>query len=346
MPERPPTERQPDILASFATAAYRADLAGRIHPFGEHDSEWIVIASLLEQAAQLPQSEASAVLHEAERIAADIASPGGVDALVRREWQSTEVDPADPIVAIAEEAHDRNAFRTAAHILDSLLAANRSLTELQRGRVLSRRARFAFRLGDLDGAADRYAQIVRLGRTVHSADLAARGWVGRAAIAQFHGNYPEVWRCGLRAARIADRHELRTLSYHAHTWLMIAAGASGRVDDCLAHGWIAYQRSAAESREAIEVLVNVAQALLETGRAREARAGFAAAIATDGLPAHCALPALGGLAIASAVLGDEPRVQWVAREVSRFEKAGASRCDVASALLECATAFTTLGHSA
>lgn len=342
------TRRQSDGYApavGFGTTAYRADLAGRAQPFGEHDSEWLAIAVLLEQAARLGAADGFAMLEQARRLAADVVSAAALETLVRREWQNADVHPVDPIVAVAQEAYDRNAFRTAAHILDALLAADRSLSNLQRGRLLARRARAAHKLGDLDGAAGRYAHVLRMGRALRDPGLTAHGWFGRAAVAQFHGNYPEVRRCAQRTARIADRHGLRWLSHGAHSSLMVCAGIDGRIDDALAHGWIAYRAAGVPAQEA-EVLVNVSQALFDSGHVREARAGWAVVVATDDVPAHLVLPSLGGLALASAILDDVPRVRWAAREIGRLEKAGPSRYAVASALLECAMAFARIGQSA
>lgn len=341
-----PQPRHCGIGIDFATTAYRADLAGRTQPFGDHDAEWVAVANLLEQAARLPACEAAALLRRVEELAAAVVAPAALEALVQRDWQNGEIHPVDPIVALADEAHDRNAFRLAAHMLDSLLAANRSLSELQRGRIFSRQARIAFKLGDLDGAADRYAQILRMGRALENPELRARGWVGRAGIAQYHGNYPEVWRCARCAARIADRNGLGTLSYYAHTWLMIAAGESGRVDDCLAHGWLAYQSATGDPMRKAEMLTNVSQALFLSGHVRQAWAGWAAVVATHDVVGHAVLPALGGLSLASAVLGDGPRARWAARQIKQLARAGAPRYNVASALLECATAFATLGQTA
>src|SRR6185437_13920072 len=138
------TRRQSDGYApavGFGTTAYRADLAGRAQPFGEHDSEWLAIAVLLEQAARLGAADGFAMLEQARRLAADVVSAAALETLVRREWQNADVHPVDPIVAVAQETYDRNAFRTAAHILDALLATDRSLSDLQRGRLLARRAR-------------------------------------------------------------------------------------------------------------------------------------------------------------------------------------------------------------
>lgn len=344
-PDRPQHDQFAPVVG-FATRAYRADLAGRTQPLGEHDGGWLAIAALLEQAAGLPESDAGSVLRHVERLAAEVASPAALETLVRREWQNSEIDPVDPIVAVAEEAQDHNAFRLAAHILDALLAANRSLSELQRGRILARRARAALKLGDVDGAADRYAQSLRIGRAVHDPELRARGWVGRASIAFSHGNYPEVWRCARCAARIADRHELRMLSHYAHNWLMVAAAMSGRMDDALAHGWRSYRAAAGEPLKEAEVLVNVSQVLFDTGHVRAARAGWTAVLAMKHLTAHTALPALGGMAMASALLGDTPRVVWAAREVVGLEGAGAPRHSAAAALLECAIAFARIEQPA
>src|SRR6185437_4508645 len=149
----------------------------------------------------------------------------------------------------------------------------------------------------------------------------------KTGLAQMRGNYPDVVRFATKAAAIADRHQLRASSRHAHSAIMIAAAVSGRFDDALAHGWIVYRASRGDAIEEAEILQNLAQALFDAGHTVEARAGFAA-VACRPLPARFVLPALGGLARAAALLNEGRTVRWASREIERLVRSPAPRYSV------------------
>lgn len=327
----------------FATRAYRADIAAGARSSAS-DSGWVSLACQLELAAELAEPQATTHLRRAEVLAGEIAEPNAL-ARVVLEWQTAPPGALEAIVAVADQAELSHAFRLAAHVLDSLAAANRSLTALERGRIVARRARIAHKLGEVEQALDRYMQLLRFGRDEQIPELEARGWAGRAILAQVRGNYPEVRRCARRAARLADKNGLIKISRDAHHSLMIAAAMAGEFDDALAHGWHLYNTSLGDATNQADALLNVAQLLLDSGHAAEARAGFAAVVSRP-VPARIMLPALGGLAMANAALGEERVVFWVASEVARIEEAGASSFAVASARLECAMAFVGLHRPA
>jgi tetratricopeptide (TPR) repeat protein len=333
----------PAVSPGFATSAYRADAAGRDAPFGEHDSEWIVVATYLEHAAILPEPGRSALLDQTIELATCVTGEAAVARLRAGDWNGTAPGPYDAVVSLADDMHDAHALHLAAHMFDALLAASPELEALHTGRILDRRARIAHKLGQVEHAADHYTLILELARQAVLPELHARAWLGRAILAQVRGNYPAIGGFARRAARVADRDGLRSLSRHAHTSLMIAAGSGGRLDDALAHGWLAYDAARGEPAHEADVLLNLAQSLLNAGYTREARAGFAAVIATA-VPARTMLPALGGFAIVSAILRQDSAVAWAAEEVERIKRSGATDFAVASALLECAIAFASLGQ--
>ncbi len=339
--EGPPADDPP----SYATTAYRRDLQNAEGGFGDRDSIWLAVASMLEHASLFSDRERRSKLRSALQVAKTAADPAGWRRLRAREWQRAGLGPTDAVVAIADEAHDAGAFHLAGHILDAVLAVAGSLTPLQRGRIVDRRARVHTKLGQLDAAADRYEAVLRLGVKARVPELQARGYLGRTGLAQMRGNYPDVIRFATRAAAIADRHRLRASLRHAHSGLMIAAAVNGRFDDALAHGWIVYRVARGDPVEEAEILQNLAQALFDAGHFREASAGFAA-VACRPLPARLILPALGGLALAAAKLQDTRTVRWASREIERLVRSAAPRYSVASALLESAQALAAINEPA
>jgi hypothetical protein len=92
-----------------------------------------------------------------------------------------------------------------------------------------------------------------------------------------------------------------------------------------------------------EALQNLGQLMLEAGHPAGARACFAA-VMTRGAPSHTLLPALGGLALASAQEGNEATVEWSVREVWRARTLAVPRFELAEALLESSVALASLGR--
>lgn len=334
-----------DQPTSFATTAYRRDRRDEAQPFGDNDNAWLAVATMLEQAALFPGRDRPAKLRAVLRFARSAVDRNVMRRLQFREWQRVGLAKTDPVVGIADEAHDAGAFHLAAHILDSVLVVADALTTLQRGRIIDRRARAVAKLGHTNASADQYRLLLRLGTTSRVPELRARAFLGQAALAQMRGNYPEVVRLATKASILADRYRLAVVSRHAHGGLMIAAAVGGRFDQALAEGWLVYRASRGEPREEAEILQNLAQALFDAGHAHEAGAGFAAVACRD-LPARFILPALGGLARAAAVLGDASTVRWSSREIDRLARSSAPKYSLASALLESAQALAAAGEPA
>jgi tetratricopeptide (TPR) repeat protein len=194
--------------------------------------------------------------------------------------------------------------------------------------------------------ADGYSRhIARLGRRAKSPELLIRAMLGYSASAQIRGNYPQVRHHSRRALRIAESAKLDNLARDARTGLMIALGAARQFDEALITGWKAYLGSIGDPVDEGEILGNLGQVLLESGHYDEARAGFAAVVSSQ-QPAHILLPALGGLAIASAMTGHPEMVEWAASEITRFATSLPLRYEIASALLEAAIGLYRIGRIA
>ena len=142
-----------------------------------------------------------------------------------------------------------------------------------------------------------------LARKTRSAELDARAELGFGALAQMRGNYPEMLEHAQRAARIADREGLAGIARHAHYGLMVGAVKRGQYGEALVEGQRVLRLSYGDALLEAEILESIGQLLIEAGRAREARACLAA-VATRRLPARLLLPALGGLAVTSAQIGE------------------------------------------
>ena len=330
-----------------STSSYRADLSQRAEPFGPDDGAWVTVANLLEQACALADDADGRPLVEAAiATARESVGDDAVERLASHEWGGVERAPSEAVVLLADRAFEAGALRLARSILDALLGADRALTAVQRGRVLARRARADGRLGLLSEAADQYRDVERLGAEIGSAELEARAWIGRGALAQMRGNYPEQMRWSRRAARAADRAGLAYLSRLAHNGLMITAGAQHRFDEALRHAAIVYRASLGDPLLEGETLQNIGQIWLEAGHARPAAETFAGVLRRP-VSIRIVLPALGGLAVASAALGDAPATEWADRELRRLHEAVVvPPYAYASAALECAAALATLGRSA
>lgn len=332
-----------DFLAQTATAAYRADLGARDQPFGGVDGDWITVASVLEHATLVDEPTRSELLREAVELATKVVGAGEVQRLAEREWQDRDRSESEAIVILADKIHNAGALNLAATLLDALLDADSSLNVVQRGRVLVKRARIEWKCGRFDEADDRYRFIESLGRRSKSAELRIRAWIGFVALSQKREDFAAVQRFARRAARLAEREGLRKLAREAHSGLMVAAGIDNRFDDALVHGWTVYQLSLGDAVEESGVLGNLGQVLLDAGFNEASRSVFAAVVSRS-LPANVMLPALGGLALASAASRQDLTTEWAAREVLRFEPGSVPRYALASALFECGLALTRIGR--
>lgn len=333
-------------MIQSATAAYRADLAATAKPLGPDDDAWITIATLLSQACAVSDEPRAALVRNAAELARALLLERAAAHASRSEWGSADVGTCETVLILADHMFEAGALHLTRVALSAFLEADTSLSILQQGRLVSRRARVDARLGHVEEAMDQYRAVARLGKQIDSAELRIRAWFGLGVLAQMRGNYPELMRYSRRAARLAHRFELPLLNRLAHTGLMTAAGAQHRFDDALRHARIVYRGSLGDPLLEGEILQSIGQLLLEAGHTGKAADVFAGVLRRP-LPLRIILPALGGLAIAAGKRGDVACVRWVLAELERLDATtGILPYAYASALLECASALSMVNRRA
>lgn len=328
------------MLKKSSIAAYRADREGAGAAFGGRDRAWLIVSSVLENATLVIESERLDVCRRA--IALALTVMGEPLDWIGGGWPG-ELPAWEAVVRLADDAYESGALNLAETMLTALLQARENLGASETGLVVARLARVTSKLGLLDEAADLYRWVGRLGREKKSPELKVRAWIGLGAISQMKGNYPEMERLSMRACAMAEKSGLDSLARYAHNGLMIAHGAQHRFDRALVHGWAAVRACKEDTVAEGEVLQNMGQLLLEAGHTHVARATFALVLSRR-LPVRIILPALGGLALASAATGRQPQLAWAAAQVLRLSEMPVPRYPLASALLECALALFGAGE--
>src|SRR5688572_4137579 len=332
-----------DVVFPAPGAAYRADTQGRAEPFGPSDDDWLAAATELHLAATTHKRRKDH-LFSAIGVAIDLLGDERVEALAAREWLGQR-SYVDAIVVLADTIYYGGARNLAALMLDDIRRAATDLTPLQLGRLLFRRARIAWTLGDIDDAAERFEAINVLAERARSVELLAMAELGLATLAQLRGDFPEL---RLRAERGRERAE-RSGNPAVVRWAMLAMMMSetsqGRFDGAIAAGWRLFGLSRGHPVWEAEAFIQFGQLMLEAGHPDRARASFSAAVECAA-PARLLLPALGGLAVSSALDGHEPTVEWAVREVWRAQEQSMQPYAVAAAHLECAVALHAFGREA
>lgn len=331
----------------FATKAYRADamrgdVVRRVAAGAEaREGRWITATTLLEHAP-LVEGESERMLAEAVAVARETLGEDVVRRRGDREWPDQRF-PADALLLLSDEAYEADAFQTALAMVTALDAADRSLSVVQRGRLLARRARILARLGRMDGARDHFVAIERMGREENSDELRARAWLGLGSIAQMRGNYPAMATFNRRALRLARRGGLSFIERYTRLGLTIASAEQGDFDAAVSHAWALYHASIGQPLDEGESLQTFGQLMVEARHFDEARAAFAAVVSRS-LPARIVLPALGGLAVSAAETGRVAIVLWVAAQLDALRTTSAPRYSLSLALLECSIALARIGQ--
>jgi hypothetical protein len=334
-----------DVVFPAPGAAYRADAQGRPAPFSSSDDEWLAAATELHLAATARKRPGRQDhLFAAIGIAIDLLGDENVEAFAAREWLG-ERSYVDPIVVLADTIYYAGARNLAAHMLDDIRRAATDLSPLELGRVLTRRARVAYSLGAADDAHERYQAVAAMGKKSGSVELLAHAELGLATLAQMRGDFPALHVHTERARELAERSGNVAIVRQALLAAMLSEASQRRFDAAVSAGWRLFDFSRGYSVWEAQAFINFGQLMLEAGHPDPARASFTAAV-DRAAPARLLLPALGGLAVASALVGHEPTVEWAVREVWRAQEQSVQPYSVAAAHLECAVALHSLGRDA
>jgi tetratricopeptide (TPR) repeat protein len=290
--------------------AYRRDLARLgVQRLSADDGAWIAAAVAL---AQLPQCEAAyRAAQEQQLVVLLDAVSSGMDAPpLDAPWRRSPL-----LVRRARVLAERMEEASAWHLALSVLAATTvalSPDALDAGRIHAQRARIQWKSGAQDDAESSYRQLVRDGRRRGEPELVARGYVGLASVNQVRGNFPALTRWANRARVLTERESFADLHALAHQLLMVSAGKRGRYGQALAHGWAAFRTAEGDAVREAEMLLNLAQLLVEMREYHAALTGFVAALEREP-PVRIALPAWGGVATSASHLGEQ-RIARVATE--------------------------------
>jgi tetratricopeptide (TPR) repeat protein len=280
-----------------------------------------------------------------EVLAGDPALAGVVASHANDVPVSFELDAVSPIVrAVVEQMEEAGALSLAYSTLATLDDADLPLRALERGRVLAQLGRVAWKSGALETAREQYRRAEVLGRTARIPELRVRAWVGYSIVARMRGNYPEVRKWGARALHEAERAGLSALEPLAYHSLMVSAAMAGDYSSALAYGWRSYQGAVGDKEREARALLHLSQCLLECGHPAAAVRGFAAALDRQQV-ARIAFPALGGLAVAAAAVGDRALVLAARAQIEHLIASAPFPYQSAAALLELAQAFTALGDT-
>jgi len=332
-----------DVVFPAPGAAYRADTRGRAEPFGPSDDAWLAGATELHLAATASEGHQDH-LYSAIGVALDLLGDEKVEAFADREWLGQR-SYIDALVVLADTIYYAGARNLAALMLDDLRRAATDLTPLQDGRLLFRRARITWSLGAIDDAEERFRAIGALGRKAGNFELLAQEEIGYATLAQFRGDFPAFRVHTQRGLALAERSGNAAIIRPALLAMMMIEASEKRFDAAVAAGWRAFGLSRGYAVWEAEALINMGQLMIEAGHPDRALASFSVAVECAA-PARLLLPALGGLAVASALVGHEPTVEWTVREVWRAQEQSVQPYSVAAAHLECAVALHALGRVA
>lgn len=329
------------------TRAYRLDVGERLDGFGGSDDAWLRVGSLLEHAAAAARHDASAAAAMSQ--AACSAAAGAISherlaTFRKHECANREPSPFDAVLVLSDDAHDAGAPHAAASLLDGIVACGSELHPLTLGRVMARRARVALRSGWMSSAQDRAADLLALGEREREPELIGRAWIAFTALAQMRGNYPEMERGAREVEQVANRLSSRYFLRSARRSLTVVAGVRQDFDRALHYAWLVYQDCLGDLGEEAHTLQNLGQLFLEAGYPDAARAAFARVISQP-LPVRFLLPALGGLAMASARTGRAETVAWAAAQARALDVEVAPKYQLAYALVECASACEAVGRA-
>jgi tetratricopeptide (TPR) repeat protein len=335
-----------------------------LHPLDAYRTDAVgAIGNLVDDVTQSRWLGAALLLHSAARSSGELRTAALTEFLEQegvRTLRGAEL-PIAPVLHGAWSyalAMEEGAFLRLAHsVLASLSVLIPDAMHLERGRVIARRARLARIQGAVDVAQGWYEEVQRMGETHGLPDLVGRAGIGYGVSAQARGDFPTA-RAFYESVLSMDGAAADSRAVASHG-LMHCAVAAHDYDAAAQHAWAAYQ-GASSQIEQTDMLIDLAQLLLDAGHPAAALRGFAAAIAREPHP-RAALPALGGAALAAVAdcAGrDDERARMRARSVVRTVNHRVDALVVAlgdgaalpfestSALIEMSEALTAVGDAA
>ena len=252
------------------------------------------------------------------------------------------ITPVQALCDLAEICEDEGLLQLA----DSLLRSTDSEFGEEggiaaRGQVVAHRARLARKGGDQPAAVVLYDLVREWADASGNDELHARAAIGAGLVARERGNIPELRRQFANALSAATRAGNPALTAVAHQGLMLAAAARQDFDVAVVHSWAAF-RDVSDPRRKAEALLNVAQAVLDSGEAAVALHAFVAVLARP-LLKRLELPSLGGAVIAAARIGDGVTVERLVRRIDALAASADLGFEVLSTRVDAVSALVILG---
>ncbi len=303
---------------------------------------WIVAVTLLDNARVGALPEREATIEAAAALAVRMIGQPEID---RKLAYDRPLIPAAPAVAIIrlliQRMEDAGALHLARVAIDAL-CATATLSPLDSARFLALQLRLAWKMGEVDRAQQGYEWLEEIGKRLGEPELTIRAWVGFSAVSQLKGNYPALREWSVRTVRLAEQNGYHRLAALGHHGLTVSAGMAGDFDGAIVHAWRHLSCVRGHSADEAAVHGHFGQILMDAGWHAQARAAFSRVITMDP-PRRVLFPASGGLALASAHLGEVAAVRWVHAEVAAQIGRSALPYPLASALLECAMGLHIVG---
>jgi tetratricopeptide (TPR) repeat protein len=243
---------------------------------------------------------------------------------------------------VEHETEDAGAFHLAYSMLASLRTGFPEAPARCHGWALSRQARIARQLGELDAADEMYRMVDDLAHTSSLPELTARAAYGLGGVHISRGNFPAAtfeYERALAAARVSAIEELIGL---AHRGLLIVHAKRGAYDQAIRSGWAAFERATGDRTSQAELLANLAAICDLCDQHEHAFAAYLVAALWAGAQ-RVRLPSLGGAALAAAHLGNRRDTEALVDRIEREIAAGAPPYEAALTLMDVADAFEVLG---
>jgi hypothetical protein len=321
-------------------SAYRADVARNGGEFGAFDNDWIQAGCWIEYAIASYAEKGSLAFDEAAAGLPGLLDRDELARVARGEWAREAATPLETFFVFGILLQTAGAWGFADAIARQLLAVA-GIDDADRGRFLALRARISRKRDETDLARDQFLSVHRIGKRLNNAELLARAALGLAAIAQRHGKCPQVKRYSRRAARLGVSAGLPRTSAQAYYGLMAESAKRGDFADASVAAWEMLKLTHVESAYREYALHGLGQLLIDSGEFSTGRKVLVKLVQGT-VDRKVALSAIGGIAIASARLGDAETVEWAIERMREVRASAAPSYELASALLDCAQAASVV----